>query len=281
MPMPALTRLAVFSLVVLLGLPPAAWSLQAEHEADRLLLATEEALADNNYSQAEEHLNAIRQLGITPPPEYEFFYGKLLHHRNNGTRARSHLENYVNRTGRDGEYYRDALNLITEIERERSGQSTADNTASSGTSEIGWSRSSQEYIDRIKELYETDDAIQALSLHVNNLLKFYAYGREEVVAGSRRLSQPTRHKIQVGENGKLISFNRAGATEEAPVREESFSVYGVDPYIAYQCNARASNCWLMHPVSNDRWLQVLDNREAAGEIAKALSELIKQMQKTS
>jgi len=238
MPMPALTRLAVFSLVVLLGLPPAAWSLQAEHEADRLLLATEEALADNNYSQAEEHLNAIRQLGITPPPEYEFFYGKLLHHRNNGTRARSHLENYVNRTGRDGEYYRDALNLITEIERERSGQSTADNTA-------------------------------------------YAYGREEVVAGSRRLSQPTRHKIQVGENGKLISFNRAGATEEAPVREESFSVYGVDPYIAYQCNARASNCWLMHPVSNDRWLQVLDNREAAGEIAKALSELIKQMQKTS
>lgn len=275
-----LIALAICSLF--LAMPAAGQSLRPSHEADRLLMATEQAFADGNYNQAEEHLNQVNRLGVSPPLEYEYLYGKLLSHRKRYPEARTHLEAYVNRAGREGVFYRDALALITDIEKQSSYRQQAPQTqarAADAKSDLQWSSSSREYIERIQKLYNSNDAKAALTLHVNNLLKFYAYGDERVIAGSR-LGTPSRHQIFTTPEGELVSVNKVGGSKDDPYREDRFPVFGVNPYLSYQCNYGSASCWILHPVTSERWLQIVENEEAAEELAKAMSELLKNMQQT-
>lgn len=280
-----LLGLLLVGLLVALATQPS-WALRPSHEADRLLMATEEAFAEDNYDLATQHLTKVRQLGVALPVEYDYLYGKLLRHQGNFVDARKHLEAYVNRTGRDGVFYKDALALITDIEKQRGkANATTKQTANinanndEGKSEIRWSNSSREYIDHIKGLYNTQDSTKALTAHVNNLLKFYAYGDKRIIAGSR-VGKPTKHQIQVTPKGELISMNQLGADANEPFQEDRFPVYGVNPYISYECNYSSASCWLLHPVTSNRWLQIVENEEAAAELAKAMSELLKSIQQT-
>lgn len=272
---PVFCSKSLVALLAVLLLSPA-WGLKPSHEADRLLHAAEEAMGNNNYSQAEEHLNAARQLGIGLPPEYDFFQGKLLQQRDDLVRARGHLEQYVNQTGDSGPHYREALSLITRIEKQRSGLARANTDASRGTAEIRWANDQEQYVEDIRELYQQPDASQALARHINSLLKFYAYSDERIVAASRRIT-PSRHQIHTTDNGEIVSRNQIGTVDNQPFTEDRFSVYGIDPYIKHRCSQ--SSCWLMHPVTSERWLQIVENEDVAAELAKAVTHLIKRMQK--
>ena len=267
--------------LALLCLTPTAWPLQAEHEAERLLLAADDAFSNNQYSQAANYLNDVRRLGIVPPPEFNYYYGKLLLHEKRYTEARNYLENYVNSQGSTANHYRDALGLITDIEKQRNGRATAAAAGTSrGKAEIKWSNGDNEnYVRHLEDLYAADNPISALTKHINSLLQFYAYGDDRIIAASR-LGTPSRHRVHTSSRGEIISMNKLGAADDIPFTENRFSVYGVNSHITYRCQRSSASCWLLHPVTQERWLQIVNNTDAATELSKAVSQLIKHMQRS-
>lgn len=266
--------------LLLLWLTPTAWSLQAEHEAERLLMAADEAFSNSQYNQAADYLSSVRRLGIVPPPEYNYYYGKLLLHDKRYAEARNHLENYVNSQGSAALHYREALGLITDIEKQRNGRPSSSSGANRGKAEIKWSNNDNEkYISHLEDIYAVDDPISALTKHINSLLQFYAYGDDRIIAASR-FGTPSRHRIYTSSRGEIVSMNKIGAADNIPFTEDRFSVYGVNFQVAYRCQRASSSCWLLHPVTSERWLQIVYNTEAATELSKAVSQLIRQMQQS-
>jgi hypothetical protein len=265
-----------------LALSSELWALQPNHEADRLLLAAEAAFADNNRQKAEEHLNEALLLGIALPADFNFLYGKLLVQQNKNIEARRYIEQYVSSESAQGRYYREALNLITQIEKQAQ-PPTRPAASPSGNRKAEISRvdsGSLPYVEHIQKLYGADDTASALTQHLNTLLKFYAYGDERVVA-STRTGTSSRHKIQFSSRGEIISFNKVGSAANSPLTEDRFSVYGVNPHVSFQCRSATSSCWLYHPITSQRWLQIVRNEDVALEISKALSELIRDLQKNT
>lgn len=268
-------------IAVAMACATATWALQPNHEADRLLLAAEDAFANNNRGLAAEHLQAARQLGIALPAEYNFLYGKLLQQQNKASESRTYLERYVASEGNNGRFYRDALALITQIEKQNQPRPQPVARTSNSTAQITRADGSEgSYGEKIQTLYNAETVREGLTVHLNNLLKFYAVGDERVVA-STRTNKPSRHKIQYSSGGEIISFNQLGLGANAPFKEDRFSVYGVNPIISYQCRAATSSCWLFHPVTSQKWLQVVRNEDIALEISKAMSTLIKDLQKNT
>lgn len=270
---------ALFLLITSSLVSQSSWALKPSIEADRLLIAAEEAFDENDRASAAEHLQAARNLGIALPVEFNFLYGKLLFQQGNPNDARRYLEQYVNREGDQGRYYRDALSLITKSQGQRRASSTPSN--SSGKAEITRADGSGSYVDHIQQLYASNNAASALTTHLNNLLKFYAYGSDQRIIASSRSGTPSRHKIQYSGRGEIISFNKIGASANNPFTEDRFSVFGVNPHISFECRASTSSCWLYHPITKQRWLQIVRNEDAALEISKAMSRLIKDLQKNS
>jgi hypothetical protein len=277
-PLRSTALLLAITLALLLA-SPLALSLKADHEADRLVLAAEQALTESKYAEASEYLAQARQLGIELPPDYDFAYGKLLRQNDDLNRARTHLERYVDRSGRQGEHYEEALALITQIERSRNGRDSGGASTSGSTAELRWAEDNEAYVKDIQALYQQIDPITALTRHINSLLKFYAYGDERVIASSRRIETPSRHQIHTSDRGEIISLSKFGRAEDEPFAEDRFPVYGIDPYIDVHCSTTTANCWLLHPVTAERWLQIAENEQGATELSKAFAQLIKRMQK--
>ena len=257
------------------------WALKPSIEADRLLIAAEEAFDHNDRQGAAKHLQAARDLGVALPVEFNFLYGKLLFQEGKPVEARRYLEQYVNREGDQGRYYRDALSLITKAQGQRQAAAAQVASRSQGKAEISRVNDGKPYVDHIQELYAADNAASALIIHLNNLLKFYAFGNDERVIATTRAGTPSRHKIQYSSRGEIISFNKIGYSEKNPFTEDRFSVFGVNPHITYECRSITSSCWVYHPVTRQKWLQIVRNEDAALEISKALSQLIRNLQKNA
>ncbi|MGQ9426130.1 tetratricopeptide repeat protein [Gilvimarinus sp. F26214L] len=264
---------------LLLAAPLAQSALKPSHEADRLIMAAQDAIAANDFDRAEGHLDRARGLGVRLPPEFDFFYARILQQNNELENARSHLERYVDGVGADGDYYREALALITQIERRRSGVSQQPAVETSQrTADIRWSDDKDKHLEELKTLYETEKPTEALVLHINNLLKFYAYGDQRIIAASR-MGTPTRHRIHISDRGEIVSMNRRGADTE-PFTEDRFPVYGINPYVDHDCQSTTGSCWLLHPVTSAPWLQIVQNEEVATELSRAFAQLIREMQKS-
>ncbi|HEV8078078.1 MAG TPA: hypothetical protein VGP45_06810, partial [Marinobacter sp.] len=94
-------------------------ALPAEHEIRRLMLATEQALAAENWDDASEYLGRLHQLDGERPVDFYFFRGRVMQKSELLNEAQASLEAYVTQAGKDGQYYTQALERITEIEKLR------------------------------------------------------------------------------------------------------------------------------------------------------------------
>lgn len=143
-----------------------------------------------------------------------------------------------------------------------------------GESQLRWSEdSTEDYLADILAIYPDSDPAQALVHHINNLLEFYAYGDERVIAASR-FGTPSRHRIHLSDRGEIITIT---AGSQSP-GQDRLRVYGVNPYLRYECMETTASCWVIHPVTAEPWLQIVANRDAGRELTRALAELIKQLQ---
>ena len=111
-------RRVVIAVVLLLTVGHAlpAMALPPEMEADRLLLSAAKHLRS---PEATVEFEKIRALNIELPTDYYYYYGKHLYETWNLKEANKNIEKYLEKAGRDGQFYKDSLQIITAIEEEQ------------------------------------------------------------------------------------------------------------------------------------------------------------------
>lgn len=140
------------------------------------------------------------------------------------------------------------------------------------------SEESEKYLTEIKALYLTNSEREALLAHSNAMLESYALRAGYQVG--RADPQDIRYRLSLGSPGELlIREERRGAREEVAVFNRSLSVFGKDPYVQYECPPQGIECIVKNPADGSAWLTIVRDPKGAQELAKALSFLLRNLQK--
>lgn len=135
------------------------------------------------------------------------------------------------------------------------------------------------YLAKLKRLYLTDDDRQALLAHSNDLLKTYALRAAYQVGQAQR--QDLLYQLRLAAPGELLlrEETRSLQGNEVAVRNQRIALFGVDPFVRYDCPAKGISCVLYNPVDGRPLLSIVRDHQGAAELAKALSFLIRNLQK--
>jgi len=135
------------------------------------------------------------------------------------------------------------------------------------------------YLSELKRLYLTEDERKALLAHSNDLLKTYALSAGYQIGQRER--KGLSYQLSVSAPGELLVREelRNEATGELRVSRQQVSVFGLDPFIRYECPQGGNSCVLLHPIDGKPWLTILRDHKGAAELAKALSFLSRNLQK--
>lgn len=253
-------------------------ALSPEFEVDRLILHAEEDIKAGQFSRAESTLNEVDNLGVTPPSLYHYLLATVLEQKQSYQKATQEYERYVEAAGKEGLYYEQSLRKITRLNRAQ--RTTEQATTSDGSADIEWSATpvaTNDYQEHIQFLYQRDNATDALLHHINNLLTFYGYGDKSIRSASN-VQEPRRYSVHIDKPGALVVTKRRAMAQREEITNERVPVYGINPYVDFRCQTETSSCAILHPVTGKQWLQIVNNRQAVEELAKALSELIKILQ---
>ncbi|RMF19163.1 MAG: hypothetical protein D6758_02620 [Gammaproteobacteria bacterium] len=269
--------------VLLLSFNAMAEALAPEFEVDRLMLALEEHLEAGNWQAAEADVRRLEALKPEKPPAFNYLRAKVALKKGDTESARNSLITYVNAAGREGQYYREALRLINELD-ERTPRTRSSAEASSTTPARPVQLPAPEqtetraWLARLQELYLKKDPVDALVEHANALL-----AASPVLPGRLRhldRREGIEYRLDVSEDRGEIRVRRSDYTQ-TPARHEieALSVFGVDPYLDAGCSDRTRRCWIWHPVHADQvWLEIGRGGEPLSELQRTLSELIRQLQ---
>jgi len=135
------------------------------------------------------------------------------------------------------------------------------------------------YLRELKQLYLTQDERQALLAHSNDLLKTYALRAGYQVGQAQR--QDLLYQLRVGAPGELLLREeiRGQNGTDIAVRNQRIELFGADPFIRYECSQSGIDCVLHNPVDDSPLLSIVRDHQGAAELAKALSFLIRNLQK--
>ena len=254
-------------------------ALEPEHEIRRLMLATEEAVAGENWGEAGEYLNRLQQLEGQKPADYFFFRGRVMLEADHFNEARAALENYVSQVGAEGKHYNDALKLITNVEKARktAGARASQNSQNKSEPVAIIEPAEDESLDKLKQLYLVDSGAEALVIHANTLLEGVGWRSDQQIV---RLDQPADITYKLDRRNDVISIQESRREEDGRVVKttESLGVFGVNPQIEWNCESAIASCWIYDPRDGSRLMKLSFDRERAQEIAQTLGRLIKTMQ---
>jgi len=152
--------------------------------------------------------------------------------------------------------------------------------AAEPSAEQGSSLGGQEqahYLAQIKKLYLTSNDRQALLTHANALLETYAL-RAGYQIGSAH-PKDIIYQLAAGESGELLVREETRSDGRIEVRNRPLAIFGVDPFIRYECPASGIVCEIKNPSDGSPWLTIVRDHDGAAELAKALSFLIRNLQK--
>ncbi|WP_339458864.1 hypothetical protein [Pseudomonas sp. EA_105y_Pfl2_R69] len=135
------------------------------------------------------------------------------------------------------------------------------------------------YLAELKRLYLTQDERQALLAHSNDLLKTYALRAAYQVGQAQR--EDRLYQLSVAGPGELLLREevRSENGTDVAVRNQRIALFGVDPYVRYDCPASGIRCVLHNPQDGSPLLSIVRDHKGAAELAKALSFLIRNLQK--
>ena len=262
---------------------PAAHSLPPEIEVDRLILATKEKLAVQNFSAARQYLERVAPLNVQPPADYYLLYARVYYQADAWEQAKSHYEKYVEKVGKDGEFYEESLKLITELEETLADRpETAASTEAPSTAIALPEKQGVQYDQTVAELYLDPSLTQSLVTHVNSLFKSYRYVEGKIKNTER--NDYIDFKLSLNKNRELV-LTRRDVNQEmgGPVSELSvsrLSAFGIDPNIEYRCSKESDSCTIKHPLDQREWIKVSRDEHGAEEISKALTRLLKALQRS-
>lgn len=259
-------------------------ALPAEIEADRLVLAAEEKIAQQDFEGARLYLERVEPLKAEPRPVYYFLFGQVLLREGSLEKAQSHLSDYVAKVGREGEHYDDALRLLTQIEEQLdSRKDVAATRDRQDLKAIGLEAGDSEgkaYDDKVRKLFLSANLQDALVMHVNSLLKSYVYLEGKVK--NPDLSARESYSVSLA-GGTDIVVSRTQMTPSAgghaELSTDRLNSLGVSPFVTYRCSKAVDSCVIRHPVSGDDWMRVAYDEAGAKEISTAMTRLIKALQR--
>ena len=134
------------------------------------------------------------------------------------------------------------------------------------------------YLADLQRLYLSQDERQALLLHSNALLTTYALRAGFQVGQAQR--QDLLYQLRLGAPGELLLREEIrGQGNDVAVRNQRIALFGVDPFIRYDCPASGISCVLYNPVDGSPLLTIVRDHQGAAELAKALSFLIRKVQR--
>ena len=254
-------------------------ALPPEDEMRRLVLATEKAVAEQRWDDASRYLMHMQALKVEPSTEAEFLRGQVMYHAGQYDEARNALDAYVTDAGQEGSHYKDALQLITDIDeaqQKAAATPAAQQPAQEPVASIKPARDNE--IQKLEKLYLKDNPRDALMAHANSLLALNAWhGDDRIIHADQK--QGLQYHLSSGKPGELLVQKTRYEDGQPKVTLSSLSVYGVNPLVKSDCLANQYSCWVYDPRDGSRWLHIGRDAEAADNLAHTLSELIRVMQK--
>lgn len=153
--------------------------------------------------------------------------------------------------------------------------------SSDGQADIRWQQwmtRSDDYLERLQELYLTDDPQKALVEHINSLLATVPYRTSRLVTPKRR--GEVHFSLELGKQGELLvrqtRYDDEGNMQVSLDRREFF---GSDPYVNHECDTRRRACWLSDPQNpHQEWILFGEDATLAEELERAVSRLILSLQ---
>lgn len=135
------------------------------------------------------------------------------------------------------------------------------------------------YLAELKRLYLTQDERKALLTHSNELLQTYALRAGYQVGQAQ--PQDRLYQLRLGGPGELLlrEETRHPQTGDVAVRNQRIVLFGVDPFIRYDCPPNGISCVFFSPADGSPLLSIVRDHQGAAELAKALSFLIRNLQK--
>ncbi|ARU90068.1 hypothetical protein [Pseudomonas sp. M30-35] len=135
------------------------------------------------------------------------------------------------------------------------------------------------YLHELKRLYNTQDERKALLAHVNKLLLTYALRAGYQVGQADR--NDLIYSVALGAQGELLlrEETRGENSSDIAVRNQRIDVFGVDPFIRYDCPTSGISCSLNNPVTGNKMITIVRDNNGAADLAKAMSYLIRNVQK--
>ena len=269
--------------LVLLLLAGVAHSLPPEIEIDRLILAAKEKLADQDYPAARAYLDRVAPLGVEPPAEYYLVFGRVYYQADAWEKAKNHFESYVQMAGKEGEAYEESLILITELEETLASRpaAEAEPAADTATAIQMADKQGSTYDKKVANLYLDPSLTASLVTHVNSLLKSYRYIDGKIKNIER--NDYIDFKLSLTKNRELVltrrDVTRAVTGPKSELSVSRLSAFGIDPTIEYRCSKESDSCTIKHPLNQREWIKIARDEEGAEEISKALTRLLKALQR--
>ncbi|AOY88238.1 hypothetical protein BKP64_08715 [Marinobacter salinus] len=253
-------------------------ALAPEHETRRLMLATEEAVAAENWAEAGEYLNRLQQLEGNKPADYFYYRGRVMYQAAHLNEAQSALESYVEQGGADGSHYQEALKLITGIEKARKERALAPQGGNSDSGKIALIEpAGDQKIASLRKLYLADSDREALTIHLNSLLEVAGWRQDQTIVQMDRPAD-VEYRVSAADSTINVQEIRRDTGGRVVRKTQSMSVYGVNPQVEWGCEAAAAACWIYDPRDGSRLLQLAVDREQAREVARTLGQLIRNLQ---
>ncbi|MFD2229006.1 hypothetical protein [Alkalimarinus sediminis] len=263
--------LAFFILIPALSL---ATGLPPEHEAKRLLLAVQHSIDSQQWVKAEQQLKAITALEVPLPEKFHYMHGQVLFHQAEYELAQKSLEIYVLQAGEEGEFYIQALEMITAAD-EKKREVVVEKPVKK--SDLTLEKSKDAYLDGLKALYLTDSAIDALVLRINSILSTHPYQGVRVI--QKDANKGAKYRISVVGKQLQVQEKKYARDGSPTLLVSKMDMFGVDPFVKFGCDYERYICWLYHPVNQfDRWILIDRDKSAAKELSEAMARLIRLLQ---
>lgn len=150
----------------------------------------------------------------------------------------------------------------------------------SGNRQIGLdSAEQQRYLAELKRLYPRQAPRKALLEHCNRLLESYALRSGYRVGQAQH--DDLLYQLSVVRPGVLgvREEQRSADGSRVAVHNREVELFGVDPFISYRCPSRGPACQVLSPRDGTPLLTLVRDQAGAAELAKALSFLVRDLQK--
>jgi hypothetical protein len=250
----------------------AATELPAEHEQERLMLQLDSSISSGDWDKASSAIEKLQSLESDPVNRFYYFQGLYLSHLGQVDSAVGALTKYVVEAGKDGKYYRDALMKINQLE-----DTLEFPEPSSPTPSASLTSQSEGYVQALQALYLTADPKLALVQQINSVLSAHPF-RNSKIQGKVSASGI---EYQVSIDGPVLMLQEKSYMVETPLLTlDKLKVLGVDPFLEYSCEIKATKCVIYHPSKEkEAWIVIANDRMAASELVEAFSHLIRLMQR--